>query len=122
MIFELNDFYGEIWNLDINDQGTSLVAVSSDLSIRVYEISDEQTYPDLEKEKNLDENIEKDLEKDLNNTNINMLNKDIDLLIPLRKTLDSIGFAEDLADGLDIAEKFKGEAYQYEIALDEYHV
>ncbi len=88
----------------------------------MYEISDEQTYPELEKEKNLDENIEKDLEKDLNNTNINILNKEIDQLVPIRKTLDSIGFAEDLVDGLDIAEKFKAEAYQYEIALEEYHV
>jgi hypothetical protein len=119
---EFTDFFGDIWSFDINYEGTELTAVSSDLSIRVYQLSDEQTYPELEKEKTLDKNIEEELEKDLNNTNINILNKDIDLLVPIRKSLDNIGYAEDLVDGLDVAEKYKSEVYQYEIALEEYNV
>ena len=119
---EFNDFFGDIWSFDINYEGTELTAVSSDLSIRVYQLSDEQTYPELEKEKTLDKNIEDELEKDLNNTNVNILNKDIDLLVPIRKSLDNIGYAEDIVDGLEIAEKYKSEVYQYEIALEEYNV
>jgi hypothetical protein len=118
---EFSDFFGDIWCFDINSEGTELTAVSSDMSIRVYQLSDEQTYPELEKEKVLDKNIEDELEKDLNN-NVNILNKDIDLLVPIRKSMDNIGYAEDLLDGLDIAEKYKADVYQYEIALDEYKV
>ena len=119
---EFTDFFGDIWSFDINYEGTELTAVSADLSIRVYQLSDEQTYPELEKEKALDKNLEEELEKDLNNTNVNILNKDIDLLVPIKKSLDNIGYAEDLVDGLDIAEKYKSEVYQYEIALEEYNV
>jgi hypothetical protein len=119
---EFSDFFGDIWSFDINYEGTELTAVSSDLSIRVYQLSDEQTYPELEKEKQLDKNLEDELEKDLGNTHVNILNKDIDLLVPIKKSLDNIGLAEDLVDGLDVAEKYKSEVYQYEIALEEYNV
>ena len=48
-------------------------------------------------------------------------NKEIDQLVPIKKSMDNIGFAEDLMDSLDVAEKFKNEVYQYEIGLEEYH-
>jgi hypothetical protein len=121
---EFSDFFGDVWSFDINSQGTSVVAVSADQSIRVYELTSEQTFPDMEKEKMLDKNIEDELEKEFNNNQAssNVLNKDIDKLVPIKKTLDNISFAEDLMDSLDIAEKFKNDVYQYEIGLEEYKV
>jgi len=123
LIMEFSDFFGDVWSLDVNSNATAMIAVSSDFSIRVYELTKEQILPDWEKEKKLDKTIEEDLQKDLdtNNVNVNAMNKDIDKLVPIKKSMDNIGFAEDLMDSLDVAEKFKNEVYQYEIALEEYN-
>ena len=48
---ELPDFFGDVWGLDINSHGTGLIGVSADMSIRVYEITQEQIIPDWQKEK-----------------------------------------------------------------------
>ena len=121
---ELSDFFGNVWSLDVNRSGTAMIAVSADYSIRVYELSKEQVIPDWEKEKKLDRIIEDEMQKELeaNKGNMNPLNKEIDKIVPIKKSLDNIGYAEDLMDSLDIAEKFKNEVYQYEMALDEYNV
>jgi hypothetical protein len=121
---EFNDFYNDVWSLDINSFGTAVVAVSADFSIRLYQITEEQIVPDMEKEKIIDKNIEDELQKDLENKNnsVNVLNKDIDKLVPIKKSLANISYAEDLMDSLDVAEKFKNEVYQYEISLEEYNV
>ena len=37
-----NDFYDSIWWLDINKEGTQFIACSSDFSIKLYEITEEQ--------------------------------------------------------------------------------
>lgn len=122
LIMEFNDFFGEIWSMDINSPGTNLVAVSADYSIRLYQITQEQAVPEIEKEKKLDKLIEEEMQKEFEakNTDVNQLNKEIDQIIPIKKTMDNIGFAEDLMDSLDIAEKFKNEVYQYEISQEEY--
>lgn len=121
---ELSDFFGNVWSLDVNRSGTAMIAVSADSSIRVYEISKEQVIPDWEKEKKLDRIIEDEMQKELDATkgNMNPLNKEIEKIVPIKKSLDNIGFAEDLMDSLEIAEKFKSEVYQYEIDRDEYKV
>ncbi len=121
---EFPHFFGDVWSLDINSQGTNFIAVSADMSIRLYQITEEQIIPDWEKEKKLDKNIEEDLQKelDVNNVNINQYNKEIEKIIPIKKTLDNIGYAEDFIEALNHAENFKNEVYQYEISLEEYNV
>ena len=121
---EFSDFFGNVWSLDVNKSGTAMIAVSADYSIRIYELSKEQVIPDWEKEKKLDRIIEEEMQKELdtNKSNINPLNKEIEKIVPIKKSLDNIGYAEDLMDSLEIAEKFKNEVYQYEISLDEYKV
>jgi WD40 repeat protein len=120
---EFTDFFGDVWSFDINSEGTGIISASADQSIRIYELSSEQTFPEIEKEKIMDKNIEEELEKDVNmNSTANVLNKDIDKLVPIKKSLDNIGYAEDLMDSLDITEKFKRDVYDYEISLDEYKV
>jgi U3 small nucleolar RNA-associated protein 12 len=120
---EFADFFGEIWSMDINSPGTQMLAVSADHSVRVYEISKEQVLPDWEQERKLDKNIEEEFQKEIDakNITVNAMNKEIDQLVPIKKSMDNIGFAEDLMDSLDVAEKFKNEVYQYEIGLEEYH-
>lgn len=120
---EFADFFGEVWSLDINSVGTSMVAVSADHSVRVYEISKEQVLPDWEQERKLDKNIEEEFQKEIDSKTVsaNAMNKDIDQLVPIKKSMDNISFAEDLMDSLDVAEKFKFEVYQYEIAVEEYN-
>jgi WD40 repeat protein len=121
---EYSDFFGNVWSLDVNKSGTAMISVSADNSIRIYELTKEQVIPDWEKEKKLDRIIEVEMQKDLdtNKGNMNPLNKEIDKIVPIKKSLDNIGYAEDLMDSLEIAEKFKNEVYQYEIAFDEYKV
>jgi hypothetical protein len=120
---EFIDSFGDIWSLDINSEGTAVISVSADQSVRIYELTSEQTFPDMEKEKQLDKNIEEELEKDFNkDSSVNVMNKDIDKLVPIKKSLDNIGFAEDLMDALDVSEKFKRDVYDYEITMEEYKV
>jgi len=121
---EFPDFFGEVWSFDLNSYGTSMISVSADYSIRIYELTKEQVLPDWEKDKKIDQNIEEEFQKDLDNntTNVNVINKDIDKLVPIKKSMDNIGVAEDLMDSLDLAEKYKNEVYQYEIAFEEYNV
>lgn len=121
---EFNDFFGDVWSLDINSYGTIMIGVSADYSIRVYEITHEQIIPDMEKEKGIDKVIEDEMQKemDINQGGANIFNKDIDKLVPIKRSMDNISYAEDIIDSLDIAEKFKNEVYQYEIAMEEYNV
>ena len=120
---ELPDFFGEVWSIDLNSLGTVLLACSADYSIRAYEITKEQILPDWEKEKKLDNIIEDEFQKeiDTNQLNVNSMNKEIEQIVPIKKSMDNISFAEDLMDALDHSEKFKNEVYQYEISLDEYN-
>jgi U3 small nucleolar RNA-associated protein 12 len=122
MEFTDNAFYDSIWWLDINKEGSMLIAVSADYSIKVYEITEEQIIPEFAYEEKLDKLITDEAEKDLDKKDaiINPLNKDIDQLIPLKKRMDNIGYAEDLMDTIILCDKYKEEVYQYEIALDEF--
>lgn len=74
---EFNDFFGEIWSMDINSHGTNFIAVSSDLSIRLYQITQEQVIVDMEKERRVDKVLEEELQKDIeaNSTNIIVFKK-----------------------------------------------
>jgi WD40 repeat protein len=122
LIMEFSDYFAEIWSLDVNSYGTSVISVSADHAIKIYELTQEQIIPDFEKERKIDRNIEEELQKDMDNQdNINPINKDIDKLVPIRKGLDNITFAENLIEGIDHAEKFKEEVYNYEISLEEYN-
>lgn len=121
---EFTDFFGDIWSIDINYPGTALISVSADLSIRLYNITSEQIVPELERENAIDKNIDEELQNEYErtNTDANVLNKDIDKLVPIKKSIVNVTLAEDLMDSLDEAEKFKNEVYQYEIAKEEYDV
>ena len=122
LIIEYNDFHGEIWSLDVNLLGTTLVSCSADRSIKVYELTKEQIIPDMEKEKTFDKQIEDEFQKDIDmQTSTNMLNKNINDLISVKKTLENITFCEELVEAIDLCEKFKEEVYQYEIGLLEYN-
>jgi len=119
---EFSNYFGEIWSLDVNSPGTSLISVCADHSIKVYELTKEQIIPDFEQEKKIDKTIEDELQKDMDNQdNANPMNKDIDKLVPIRKGLENISFAEKIIEGIDHAEKFKEEVYNYEISLEEYN-
>ena len=63
------DYFAEVWSLDINSEGTMMVGVSADKSIRVYQITQEQIFLEIEKENRLDKVIEKDLQKDFDDKN-----------------------------------------------------
>lgn len=118
---EFANYFGEIWSLDVNSLGTSVLTVSADYSIKIYELTKEQIIPDFEQEKKIDKTIEDELQKDMDNQeSTNPMNKDIDRLVPIRKGLENISFAEKLIDGIDHAEKFKEEVYNYEISMEEY--
>lgn len=119
---EFNDFFESVWCLDVNNLGTAMVAVSADHSIRVWELTKEQVLPEWEAEKKMDKNIEEELEKEVGVNTVNALNKEIEKIVPVKKSMDSIAFAEDLMDSLDTAEKFKNEVYQYEISVEEFTV
>lgn len=119
---EFSNYFGEIWSLDVNSYGTSIISVSADQSIKVYELTKEQIIPDFEQEKKIDKTIEDELQKDMDNQeNINAMNKDIDKLVPIRKGLENISFAEKIIEGIVQAEKFKDEVYNYEISLEEFN-
>lgn len=78
----------------------------------------------MEKEKKIDKNIEDELNEEYNKSkaDANILNKEIDKLIPIKKSITNVSLAEDLMDSLDLVEKFKNDVYQYEISVEEYNV
>jgi len=66
---EFCDFYAEVWSLDINLAGTTMIGVSADKSIRIYEITTEQIIIEVEKENRLDKIIEQDLQGEFEDKN-----------------------------------------------------
>lgn len=119
---EFNHYFGEIWSIDVNSYGTNFISVCADNSIKVFELTQEQIIPDFEKEKKIDKTIDDELQKDMDNQeNVNPLNKDIDKLVAIKKSLDNMSYAENLMESIDHAEKFKEEVYNYEISLEEYN-
>lgn len=118
MIYEINEFNGPIWSLDLNLQGTTLIVASSDKSVKMFELTKEQTVLEVENDKRLDNQMNEELEKDLQNNNPNPLNKNS--IVPIKKTVKNVTFAETLVEALDLCEKYKEEIYQYEISIVEY--
>ena len=123
LIAEYKDFFGEIWSLDVNLQGTTLLVGSSDKSIKVYELTKEQIVLETENEKKLDEQIEDELTKDLlgNNTIMNPLNKEVGNVVIIKKNLENLTLSEDLQEAINLCDGFKEEALQFQIAIEEYN-
>lgn len=122
MISEYKDFYGEIWSIDINLQGTTVLISSSDKSIKLFELTKEQVVIETENEKRIEEQMEDDLMKELNmpNTVTNPLNKDISGVVPIKKNLENLTISEELIESIDVCENYKEEIYQYELALEDF--
>lgn len=108
--------------MDINLLGTTLIAGSSDKSIKIYELTKEQIALETENERKIEEQMDEELTKDLSmpNTLTNPLNKNISGVVPIKKNLENLTLSEDLCDAIDLCEKYKDEVYQYEIAYEEY--
>lgn len=108
--------------MDINLLGTTLVAVSADKSIKIYELTKEPTILEDEQQKKFDNQIQDELSKDINmqTNSVNMLNSNISNLVPIKKSLENLTFSEELCDAIDLCDKFREEVYQYEIACTEY--
>ena len=118
-----NDFYDSIWWLDINKEGTQFIACSSDFSIKLYEITEEQVIPKDAYDERIEKLMNDEAEKEFNKKDaiMNPLNKEIDSLIPIKKRMDNIEYAENLMDAINLCEKYKEEVYQYEINMEEYY-
>ena len=125
LIYEYSDniFYDVIYWLDINKEGTQFISVSGDFSIKIFDITEEQIIPKFTQEEKIEKLINEETEKDFEKKDflINPLNKEIDTIIPIKKRMDNIGFAEEIMDALNLCDQYKNDVYQYEIALEEYY-
>ena len=112
-----------LW-IDINSEGTQILASSNDSSIKMFEISDEQAVPKLTQQELLESNMIKEQEKEFNNMNNNALNNknemDDNVTHQLTKKMDHLSYAENLIEKLNLCEKFKDDVIQYHMEVDEY--
>ena len=112
-----------LW-IDINSEGTQILASSNDSSIKVFQISDEQAVPKITQQELLEQNMIKEQEKEFNNMNNNILgNKngiDDNVTHQLTKKMDHLSYAENLIEKLNLCEKFKDDVIQYHMEIDEY--
>ena len=112
-----------LW-IDINSEGTQILASSNDSSIKVFQISDEQAVPKITQQELLETNMIKEQEKEFNNmNNISGNNKnefDDNATHQLTKKMDHLSYAENLIEKLNLCEKFKDDVIQYHMEIDEY--
>ena len=111
-----------LW-IDINSEGTQILASSNDSSIKVFQISDEQAVPKITQQELLEQNMIKEQEKEFNNMNNNINNKngiDENATNQLTKKMDHLSYAENLIEKLNLCEKFKDSVIQYHMEIDEY--
>ena len=117
-----DDFFGSVWWLDVNNEGAMFIAVSADFSIKAYEITEEQIVPKFAYDAKVDSVTMKEAEKEMDKKDAiaNVMNKDIETLVPIKKRMDNIGYAEDIMEGLLMCDKYKQEVYNYEMDLEDY--
>ena len=111
-----------LW-LDINSEGTQIIASSNDSSIKIFQISEEQAVPKITQQELLEQNMIKEQEKEFNNMNNNINNKneiDDNATHQLTKKMDHLSYAENLIEKLNMCEKFKDSVIQYHMEIDEY--
>ena len=109
-----------LW-LDINSEGTQIIASSNDNSIKVFKITEEQAVPKITQEELLEQNMIKEQEKEFNNKiNNNMNNNDENATGQIIKKMDHLTYAENLIEKLNLCEQFKESVIQYHIEVDEY--
>ena len=110
-----------LW-IDINSEGTQILASSNDSSIKIFQISDEQAVPKITQQELLEQNMIKEQEKEFNNMNNNLGKNDIDdnVTHQLTKKMDHLSYAENLIEKLNLCEKFKDDVIQYHMEIDEY--
>ena len=98
----------------MNSIGTTLIVASADRTIRIYEISKEQMALEMERDKKMEEDLDEELNKDLK-SQFEVNN------IPIKKSVETLTLAEELIEALTLSDKFKEEAYQFEINMEEYN-
>ena len=111
-----------LW-IDINSEGTQILASSNDGSIKVFQISDEQALPKITQQELLEQNMIKEQEKEFNNINNNLNNKneiDDNVTHQLTKKMDHLTYAENLIEKLNLCEKFKDSVIQYHMEIEEF--
>ena len=109
-----------LW-LDINSEGTQIIASSNDNSIKVFKITEEQAVPKITQEELLEQNMIKEQEKEFNNKiNNNMNNNDENATGQIIKKMDHLTYAENLIEKLNLCEQFKESVIQYQMEVDEY--
>ena len=122
MIINNDLLCNQILSLDINSEGTQILAGFNDNSIKIFEISDEQVVPKITMQDLLEKNMIKEQEKEFISTenNKNKNDNDNNATSILTKKMDHLTYAENLIEKLNLCEKFKDEVIQYQMEIDEY--
>ena len=114
-------FCNQFLDLDINSEGTQILASCNDNSIKVFNLSQEQVVPKLTQQDLLEKNMIKEQEKEFNNmnNNINKANEE-NVSNQMIKKMDHLTYAENLIEKINLCEKFKEDVIQYHMEVDEF--
>lgn len=117
-----NEFFDTVWWLDCDNEGAMFIAVGGDFSVKKFEITEEQIVAKFAMDEKIEKLAENEMQNELDKKDaiINALNTEIGDLVPIKKRMDNIGYAEDLIDSLKMCDDYREEVYQYEIAVEEY--
>ena len=114
-------FCNQFLYLDINSEGTQILASCNDNSIKIFNLSQEQVVPKLTQQELLEKNMIKEQEKEFNNMNNNTNNiNEENANNQMIKKMDHLTYAENLIEKLNLCEKFKDDVIQYNMEIDEF--
>ena len=115
-------FCNQFLCLDINSEGTQILASCNDNSIKIFNLTQEQVVPKLTQQDLLEKNMIKEQEKEFNNTNNNNMNNisEENASNQMIKKMDHLTYAENLIEKINLCEKFKEDVIQYQMEIDEY--
>ena len=105
--------------LDINSEGTQILASCNDNSIKIFNISQEQVVPKLTQQDLLEKNMIKEQEKEFNNIN-NIKTEEENATNQMIKKMDHLTYAENLIEKINLCDKFKEDVIQYHMEIDEF--
>lgn len=127
-VFVFDTFFAEVWGLAVSSIGDYFVAVSGDKSIRVWRQTAEQAFVTDEQEYRQEKLMLKEAEHEYNEIDLahdaqnNPFTKDkvvkIETTEAFKRSADTIKYGEDLMFALELADEFRAEVDQYQIALE----
>lgn len=113
--------YSEVWALGIAKSGLFVVTASHDHSIRIWEQTSDQVFPQEEKEKEIEELYEQTLLENLENDDIAPREDDENSVEAVNKqTTESLKDGEKIMEALDIGSKDLEDQAAYEKALEQH--